>query len=402
MTTKVGVYKEKRNKNKPWVVRWFSEYDPAKGKQRHYSKSFARKRDAESFAAAKQAELDQGQPRDRPQEITLGEFTRRFKESHLRNRRSATRYHYSLTLQQLNEFIGEHTLLRDIGPELADRFVSTRQRVAKIGKGYSPWSRNRQLGNAKTVFNAAVRWGYLTKNPFEHIMREKCSPRTWHHLKPEEFRQLLSVVSDLRWRAFYFLAYTTGARFGEMFNLLWTNIDYDSAAVRIHSRSPSKKIPPFSVKDHESRRLLLPAKAVVASTEWEEEVADNVPFVLLTPERWKRVRKKWELCRTGRPWIRDTKNGGLKTGEWENRFMVNNVIRDMRTHVRAAGLELTAPLTVHTLRKSFGQNHADNGTAIHVLQGLIGHADISTTREFYLQKADANEREAMSRYESLL
>ena len=55
-----------------------------------------------------------------------------------------------------------------------------------------------------------------------------------------------------------------------------------------------------------------------------------------------------------------------------------------------------------TLRKSFGQNHANGGTAIHVLQGLMGHADITTTRKFYLQAADANEREAMARYESLL
>lgn len=82
--------------------------------------------------------------------------------------------------------------------------------------------------------------------------------------------------------------------------------------------------------------------------------------------------------------------------------MVNNVIRHMRVHVRRAGLELTAPLTVHTLRKSYGQNHANAGTPMHVLQGLMGHASITTTREFYLQCADANEREASARYEALL
>jgi integrase len=82
--------------------------------------------------------------------------------------------------------------------------------------------------------------------------------------------------------------------------------------------------------------------------------------------------------------------------------MVNNVIRDMRRHVHWAKLELTAPLTVHTLRKSFGQNRANAGTPIHVLQSLMGHASITTTREFYLQAADANDRAALARYESLL
>jgi len=82
--------------------------------------------------------------------------------------------------------------------------------------------------------------------------------------------------------------------------------------------------------------------------------------------------------------------------------MINNVLRNMKAHVRKAGIQTNGSLTVHAFRKSFGQNHADAGTPIHVLQALMGHADITTTREFYLQASDANEREAMARYESLL
>ena len=61
-----------------------------------------------------------------------------------------------------------------------------------------------------------------------------------------------------------------------------------------------------------------------------------------------------------------------------------------------------APMTVHTLRKSFGQNHADNGTPMHVLQKLMGHSDITTTREFYLRVGDASEREATDLMSRLL
>ncbi len=46
--------------------------------------------------------------------------------------------------------------------------------------------------------------------------------------------------------------------------------------------------------------------------------------------------------------------------------------------------------------------HADAGTPVHVLQGLMGHASITTTREFYLQTAEANEREALAKYQALL
>ena len=147
---------------------------------------------------------------------------------------------------------------------------------------------------------------------------------------------------------------------------------------------------------------MLPRQAVEALTQWHSEAPEGVAFVLLTMQRAEQVKKRWQLCRVGKPWKRDLKTGVLRWTEWENRYMANNVIRDMRIHVRRAKLEVTAPITVHTLRKSFGQNHADAGTPIHVLQSLMGHASITTTREFYLQAADANDRAAAARYEDLL
>ena len=402
MTTKVSLYRDKRNKHRPWIVRWFGEYDPTKGKQRQYSKAFARKRSAESFQAAKQAELDRGAPRDRPRDIGVGDFILRFLDTAVRNRRPATRYNYEFTLKQLEEFVGKATPLRSISAELADRFIATRTRVAKWGKGYSPWSRNRQLGNAKAAFNTAVRWSYISVNPFAHIRAERRAPRRWHYLRPDEFQTLLAVVDDLRWRVFYLLAYTTGARFGELFNLTWADIDFESCTITIQDRPPTADIPPFSVKDREARTLLLPRQTVEALTEWQGEAPEGVACILLTAERAKQVEKRWRLCRMGEPWKRDSNTGDLKWAEWENCYMVNNVIRDMRRHVRWAKLELTVPLTVHTLRKSFGQNHANAGTPMHVLQGLLGHASITTTREFYLQAPDANDHAALARYEALL
>lgn len=387
MTRKVGIYKNPRSRGRPWVVRWFGEYDPTKDKQRHYSKSFARKRDAESFCAAKQTELDHGGTRDKPQDITVGEFVERFLESRVRTRRPATRYNYRLTLGQLAEFVGQHTPLRMVTPEVADSFIATRRRTAKSGDGYSPWSRNRQLGNVKTAFKAAVRWSYLSANPFVDISPHKAAPRRWHHLRPDELRSILDVVPDTRWRAFYLLAYTSGARFGELFNLAWSDFDFSRGSVTIRSRPGSKATPPFEVKDHEARALLLPKQTLEALLAWQAEAPEGVPYVLLTADRWRSVEEKWRR---------------IRATEWQNRFMVNNVVRDMRVHVRRAGLQLTVPLTVHTLRKSFGQNHANAGTPMHVLQGLMGHREITTTREFYLQAADANEREAAARYESLM
>ncbi|MBI1825428.1 MAG: tyrosine-type recombinase/integrase [Planctomycetes bacterium] len=63
-------------------------------------------------------------------------------------------------------------------------------------------------------------------------------------------------------------------------------------------------------------------------------------------------------------------------------------------HAKRAELKSKVLLIIYTFRKSFGQNHANAGTPLHVSQRLMGHTSITTTREFYLQAADANEREA--------
>lgn len=81
--------------------------------------------------------------------------------------------------------------------------------------------------------------------------------------------------------------------------------------------------------------------------------------------------------------------------------MVNNVVRDMRVHLRRAALRPRAPITVHTFRKSFTQNHADSATPSPPLKYLMGHSSITTTKH-YLQQSDANRPAATRRYEALL
>lgn len=74
MVRKIGIYKDPRNKSRPWVCRWYGDYDPKIGKQKRYIKSFARKGDAEEFAAEQTTEFKRGERRDKPKEIKLGEF----------------------------------------------------------------------------------------------------------------------------------------------------------------------------------------------------------------------------------------------------------------------------------------------------------------------------------------
>jgi integrase len=96
-----------------------------------------------------------------------------------------------------------------------------------------------------------------------------------------------------------------------------------------------------------------------------------VPFVLLTKERYERVKKKWrQMCEQGKP--------------WKNRHLINNVLRHFKAYPKRAGIKPVGKLTVHTLRKNAGQNWADH-LPMNVVKELMGHSNIATTAEFYNQ-----------------
>ena len=79
MITKIGIYKDPRNKKRPWVVRWYGEYEPFTDKQRRYSKAFRLKIEAEEFQASMRKEFAEGAtPRDGVPDVTLGSLCKKF------------------------------------------------------------------------------------------------------------------------------------------------------------------------------------------------------------------------------------------------------------------------------------------------------------------------------------
>ncbi|MHC4543780.1 MAG: tyrosine-type recombinase/integrase [Planctomycetota bacterium] len=81
--------------------------------------------------------------------------------------------------------------------------------------------------------------------------------------------------------------------------------------------------------------------------------------------------------------------------------MVNNVLRNFQKHFKRAGIKPIAKLTIHTLRKSCGQNWADY-LPMNVVKELMGHSSIATTAEFYNQVDADHEAKAARVVQRLL
>lgn len=369
--SKVGLYHDPE-RELPWLARWHGEIDPATGKQRRYSKSFRRKAEADDFKATKQGEIRQTGRRDRPADETLQKLVDEFMRVNKPDLRLVSVRLYEYTTERLLKFFGADRAVSSIDAKDAALFMAAQVEHENGKKKLSSWTRAQILTNCRAIFAIALRWKQITSNPFCECDKPRRIVKKWHHLKPAEYLKLQEQAPDLRWRAFYALAYTAGPRFGELFSLTWANVDFDRGVIRVENRAGTPTMPAFHVKDAEARTIPLPEHALKILLDWQAQAPEGVPYILLTAERYERILKRWRKM-------------GMVDDRWENRFMVNNVRRSMKVHCRRAGIQFDGTFTIHTFRKSYGQNQANAGVPIKTLQYLMGHSDEKTTLTYYTQ-----------------
>ena len=372
MVTKIGIYRDPRNKGRPWIVRWFTMTDPESGKRRRFCKSFELKRDAERFQREKENEFEMsGRPKAGPDKRTLESFLNDYMRRRRYEVKPSTIEVYENTEKRLIDFFGASCPLQDITQEKAEEFVVVQKnrKEGRIGNSLSAWTREQIKRNAKAIFSVAEQWGQISSNPFTGLKAKRPPSNRWYRMKPEEYHRLLEVTPSLREKVAYAIFYTAGLRLHEAYNLTWDCLDFQKNLLYVLNREATPTIPPFSIKDHESRRIPLPAHTIDLLTQWQAEAPEGVPFVLLTAKRFELVKAKWvRISKSGTP--------------WKNAYVVNNVLRNFKSHYKRAEIKPIGQLTIHTLRKNCGQNWADH-LPINVVKEFMGHSHISTTQEFY-------------------
>ena len=385
----ISISRQKHRRKKPWLVRWWGEYDLATGKQRRYGKSFARKKDAERFVDEKLTEFECGMPRDK-QDISLEELCEKFLKAKKHEYRHSTIRAYKETFTELKKYFCPTALIKSIRVEDAQGFVGSLELVNPFhvnkGKQLADSSRNRHLREAKSIFNAAVEWGYLRVSPFKKVKEVKPKKDEWHYISPTEFQAILQKTPKLRARAIYLVCYYCGLRSGEALNLLWDglNVDFSSARINITGRRGSPELPLFSIKDYEVRSIPMPKRVVDILIKLQEEAEEGCPFVFLTRKRYEAVKARWNKMR---------QSGREK--EWENRMLLPNVLRNFQWRCIAAGIKTNEKVTVHCLRKSWACNLASHGTPIQTLMKLGGWSSPRTCQQYYLKSSDENEKKAV-------
>ncbi len=381
---KATVFKDTRW-NRSWIVRWSELTDT--GKRLRKSKAFKRQRDAQSFAARKTRELrgEVCQAADETDELILGlgdTPVSAFVDTYLERRktdglRAATLGLFRGSLSRLVSCFGPSRAIATITTDDLSRFLAE-QRMLVDGRTDQPLaksSRNGIIRDLRTMFSFAEAWGYLAKSPMTGIRMLKVhqdDKRGWYYFSPSDLRALLRAAPTLREKAVYAMAYGTGLRFGELFALQPEDIDLAEEYVHVRSRDGDACTPPFRIKDHERRSVPLPRYAARLTAGWMRRRPVGSPFLFITPERFAFIQARWQRLRA-------------RGEQWENRFLANNVVRDLKRHAKLAGIVPDASITMHSLRKSYGRNGA-RCLSPEVLQEYMGHSNVATTLTYYSKR----------------
>lgn len=216
--------------------------------------------------------------------------------------------------------------------------------LAEVENSKGGASRARLLSAVKGFHRFLYRERALLDLEIEGVKAPRVARTIPFVLSQEEVERLIAVESgsrfEVRDRALFELAYSTGLRVSELCGLKIEQIDIERRLVRVRGKGGKERIVPFGSKAHAALR------------EWMREGR---------PKMLKRSNPA-EL-------FLNSRGGKLsRVGFW----------KILRKRAERAGLP--RGVTPHTLRHSFATHLIEGGADLRAVQELLGHSSISTTQ----------------------
>jgi len=201
----------------------------------------------------------------------------------------------------------------------------------------------RKLTTIKNFHNFLYFTNYLDKDVSSSLESPKLKKTLPRVLTIEEIDKLLNIecktVFDYRDKAMLELMYATGLRVSELVSLTLNEIDLEECIVRCMGKGKKERMIPIG-----------------------EYVLDSIRNYLALRPKLYRLKHSDHLFLNNH-------------GEGITRHSFYNMIKK-----RLMECNINVELSPHTLRHSFATHMIENGSDLRIVQELLGHSDISTTR----------------------
>ena len=215
--------------------------------------------------------------------------------------------------------------LEEIHPFAIETFKIKRRKEVK------PASVNRELACLKHMYNMAIKWGYVKKNPVREVKLFKENNERLRYLSEEEEEALIEAcVPHLR--PIVIVALNTGMRKGEIFGLKWKSVDFRNHTIRIEKS-----------KNNESR--IVPMNELVYEVLRKQRKLNNQEYVFVN--------------KNGKPYT--------------------DIKRSFKSALEKAGI---SDFRFHDLRHTFASNLVMSGADIVTVKELMGHKSIKMTMRY--------------------
>ena len=233
----------------------------------------------------------------------------------------------------------------------------------------------------RRALGQAEREGIVTRNVARLSTPQRIRARPGRALTVDQARQLLDAAAGYRFEAAVVLALTYGLRRGEVLGLHWSALDWKAGTLgvthsvrRIKDRDTSSgrrtRLVVGEVKTPKSRRTL------ALTLRWWP-CSGNIASA--------RPRRRWRPGRGGGT------TGSSSASEVGTPMDPENFSRSFSRLCQRAGLGHWHP---HELRHSGASLMLAQGTPLHVVSDVLGHASIAITKDVYGHLLEGDKRAA--------
>lgn len=283
-----------------------------------------------------------------------------------RGRSKLTSANYTHYLGRFAEFAERFgfTKPEDITLELVRqyRLALNRWQDERTGKGLKQITQNYHIIALRGFLKYLAKYDYKTLAP-EKIELPKVSQRLVDFLEPDEVERLLSATDSqeeeilrLRDRAIMEMLFSTGLRVSELCSVRRDMINTKRNEFTVRG------------KGDKLRMIFISTEASAALEKYLKKRGDNAKFLFLPHS------KIGAAAASGKAMENEMASfGGKGSG-----LTPRSIQRIVQKYAMIAGI--TKHITPHTLRHSFATDLLQNGADIRSVQGMLGHASITTTQ----------------------
>ena len=243
----------------------------------------------------------------------------------------------------------------------------------QFGKPLAPKTVRHHYGTLANIFNYAEKQDLIAKNPMSRVDAPKKVKKPIDAMTPEQAQRFFQLLPrlDPEFRCMLHLFVTTGIRRGECMGIKWNNVDFKNGTVTI-----------------ERCVTYTPESGVIISTPKTENSIRTIPLMESTMKLLQEYKKQMQHEHPHTI----LKEAFLfpKEGDVFEARDPNAVTRRVKRFMKVNGFPDLSP---HDLRHSCATLLLSQGADIKSVQEILGHADASTTLDYYV-KTDLKQMKA--------